>query len=432
MFVQFRNGVVQYQYSPTPSQPTFLTRTTTGSGYNININTDEKDLIVTVSQGSAEYLLRWNRNVTAAWSFDDALTHYLYVDIDRRTGVVTFGSTTLPITYSNTYPAIPQLRQNFFYTGDSNTYEWSGSLWVPKTRVFVGQCSNATLVPYTGTQTDTHTPYKSGTIVYSDDGKPIIKNNKTFLTTEDNLLFNSVPGNNTTLENATLFATAQTSLGAPRFVKLINDGYIDYAQPSDVGNAIIFLLTEPLNAGETTSVVVSGKIISTTWNWASTNMSIWCGINGALVTADPSITNPSIDPKNPIAKTLDSITILMNPMLNSFSVGGSGSGSGSSLTWVDVVGVLGGATQNAVAFDGILADTTNGIVTINLPVGANAGDTIVVAQKVPLTTNSIFIDPGTDNIMGINDVFEIDAPYVSVELVRRADPYGWVVIPRAV
>ena len=273
MFVQFRNGVVQYQYSPSPSQPTFLTRTTTGSGYNININTDEKDLVVTISQGPAEYLVRWNRNVATAWTFDDALTHYLYVDIDRRTGAITFGSTLHPITYSNTYPSIPQMYQNFFYTVDGNTYEWSGSLWVPKTRVFVGQCSNSTLVGYTGTMTNTNVPYRSGTIVYSDDGKPIIKGNKTFLTTEDNLLFNSVPGNNTTLENATLFVTAQVSLGAPRFVKLLNDGYIDYAQPSDVGNALIFLLTEPLNAGETTSIVVSGKIISSTWNWASANIS---------------------------------------------------------------------------------------------------------------------------------------------------------------
>lgn len=422
MQVSLRNGVVQYQYSPSPLQPTYLTKTSTVSGYNININTDEKDLIVTVSQGAAEYLLTWTGNINAAWSFTDSQTYYLYIDVDRRTGAITYGSTIYPISYGTVLPSTPNVKQNFFNISDNTTYEWTGSLWVPKTRVFVGSCTPASVIPVTGCLTGTVYQYRSGSIVFTANGNPVVKNDKTFLTTEDNLAISGFPGNAVTLEHASVFATARANMGAPRFVKYDN-GFIEYAQPADAGKQLLFVLTEPVNTGETTNVLVSGKITNTTWNWPSSNTPIWCGPNGTLVTTDPALLDTSLTVSSPIAHSLDGQTILMSP---SYATGsGSGNSTGSSFRWVDVDS----GTYIAQAFEAILIDNTNGDVTINLPTTAVTGDVVAVALKPTSMAHIVTINPSSDNIMGVNESLIIDVPSAALQCVKRDEPYGWAIIP---
>ena len=74
-------------------------------------------------------------------------SHYLYLERNATTGALTCNKTTIVPIYSNTAPVSPATGQHWFKTfTDSLTsqqgykmYEWSGSVWVVRQRVFIGQ-----------------------------------------------------------------------------------------------------------------------------------------------------------------------------------------------------------------------------------------------------------------------------------------------------
>lgn len=73
-------------------------------------------------------------------------TNYLYVD-RASDGTLTIGRTTLMPIYARVPPASPATGQSWFSTSQSSLsslpgmtmYEWSGSAWVARQRVFVGE-----------------------------------------------------------------------------------------------------------------------------------------------------------------------------------------------------------------------------------------------------------------------------------------------------
>ena len=77
-------------------------------------------------------------------------SHYLYLERNATTGALTCNKTTIVPIYSNTAPVSPATGQHWFKTfTDSLTsqqgykmYEWSGSVWVVRQRVFIGQAIN--------------------------------------------------------------------------------------------------------------------------------------------------------------------------------------------------------------------------------------------------------------------------------------------------
>ena len=317
MQTTFRNGIIQYQYAGlNPNAPTFLVKTA-GSNYSVTLSTVDKDFIATASNGVAEYLITLFSDATGVWSFNDLLTHYLYIEIDKVTGAIRYGSSLFPVDYGPVFPSVPGVTQNFFNTLDNKNYEWSGSAWVQNIRVFVGQVSSVGVVPYTnGTSTGTNTPYITGAIIYSEVGRAILKGNKTFLTTADQILINNIPFGTQTLENTSVPARAMGTLSSNRFVKIDNTGYLAYAQPVDVGNYVLFLLQEPLVDGEVTNLPLGGALSNSSWNWSSANLPIWCGENGVVSDVDPVSLNPTTPSKPPIAKTVNATTIVTYPVIS--------------------------------------------------------------------------------------------------------------------
>ena len=82
-------------------------------------------------------------------------THFFYLERNTITGALTCNKTTIVPIYSQTAPASPVTGQHWFKTfADSLTsqqgytmYEWSGSAWVIRQRVFIAEIStNASAV----------------------------------------------------------------------------------------------------------------------------------------------------------------------------------------------------------------------------------------------------------------------------------------------
>ncbi|PZV16127.1 MAG: hypothetical protein DCF22_06020 [Leptolyngbya sp.] len=88
---------------------------------------------------------------TNAQVFDSSLTasttHYFYMERNATTGAVSLGRITIAPVYSTVAPTSPSVGQHWFKTSvDSlstqqgyTMYEWNGSTWVPRQRVFLGE-----------------------------------------------------------------------------------------------------------------------------------------------------------------------------------------------------------------------------------------------------------------------------------------------------
>ena len=74
-------------------------------------------------------------------------TNYLYIEYDDVSGLSSLGSTTIAPLSGHIFPGSPSVGQNFYKTTDKQNYEWSGTQWVAKCRLFVGTAvTNATNV----------------------------------------------------------------------------------------------------------------------------------------------------------------------------------------------------------------------------------------------------------------------------------------------
>lgn len=307
MNVDFRNGIVS-------AQSNYLTKTLGGT-YAVSIVTNTKDLILTASHGASEYLISFYNNITDAWTFSGTDTHYLYVDIDNVTGQLSYGSSLVPVTYGVNFPISPVVGETFFNNSTNQSYQWSGDSWVKRIRVFVGFVNNTGVTEYgIGTVTGSSVPYVSGSILYSGNGRGILKHDKTFLTATDRVLINEVPFGASTIEQSALSVKAADTLAGNRFVKLNSQGYLTYANPVDVGVSLIFVLTEPLNVGEVTFLPVGGVINNPSWSWSFADLPIWVGENGVISEVDPTLANPVLPNKQPIGRTISSTGIVTNAL----------------------------------------------------------------------------------------------------------------------
>lgn len=307
MNVDFRNGIVS-------AQSNYLTKTLGGT-YTVSIVTNTKDLILTASHGASEYLISFYNNITDAWTFSGTDTHYLYVDIDNVTGQLSYGSSTVQVTYGVNFPISPVVGETFFDNTTFQSYQWTGDSWVKRIRVYVGHVNSLGVVQNgVGNITGSSIPYVSGSIIYSGTGRGILKQDKTFLSVTDRVMINEVPFGASTIEQTALSVKAADALAGNRFVKLNSQGYLTYANPVDVGNSLIFVLTEPLGVGEVTFLPVGGVINNPSWNWNFADLPLWVGENGEISAVDPTLANPVLPNKQPIGRTISTTGIVTNSL----------------------------------------------------------------------------------------------------------------------
>lgn len=417
MNVDFRNGIVS-------AQPNYLTKTSGGT-YSVSIATNVKDLIITASHGVSEYLVSFYSNVNSAWTFNDTDTHYLFIDIDNVTGLLSYGSSTVPVTYGASLPNVPVVGETFFNNSTFQSYQWTGDSWVKRIRVFVGSVNpSGVTVLSVGTITGSNVPYVSGSILYTGTGRGILKQDKTFMSAVDRVMINEVPFGASVIEQTALSVKAADNLAGSRFVKLNQQGYLTYANPVDVGASLIFVLTEPLNIGEVTFLPVGGVITNPSWAWSFADLPLWVGKNGEISQVDPTLANPTLPNKQPIGRTLSPTSILTNALNFLGTTPQAVTITGSTYDWS-----IQDADFTAEPFNGYVVDVTTGNVIVTLPTSPVVNDdvTIMLAKLIELSSNRCTIN-SNQLIQGTENNITIDVNYATLRFVFVDGIVGWALI----
>lgn len=128
-------------YGPTDASgnPNFLT----ASGLTVSIDGSTIPVILSfangfsISSGTVDSLAAITSAVSNAWIVPANGTYYLYIDKDMSTGLISYGVTASPDTYSKVAPTSPVLDQCYFNTNEMKMYHYNGSAWEQKYRIFV-------------------------------------------------------------------------------------------------------------------------------------------------------------------------------------------------------------------------------------------------------------------------------------------------------
>jgi hypothetical protein len=285
MYVPFRQGLVRVQTSPS-----FLSYV--GDVVNLVVNTDPT--IVTFAYQSNNYLFEEKQSVQAAWKgpFDPTKTHWLYWDLDMKTGVRTFGYTNVNPLYGNTASTFPISDQHFFFYGDTTMKVWNGIDWVPKLRVFAGEIrSGALIVPYVAeTQVQLLQGGNQGYMLFDQTGSPIYNNKGYFITTESILYAQNSPLNRYKVEAMQVDGRASEPI--PKYSaitwkaanKLGLASYTDFAHPA-VGISV-----EDISTDQVKKFVTNGYLSNNNWNFnVNPNTPVWVGLSGEVTTVVPQM-----------------------------------------------------------------------------------------------------------------------------------------------
>lgn len=105
MKIGFRQGIVRYPEVQGTGQA-FLQVTGSPTGSEVNILAGSGQTVVAFAHRTANYLHTETSNVIPAWSnIPTGANAWLYWDLDSKTGVITYGFTTVQPTVGSTQPS---------------------------------------------------------------------------------------------------------------------------------------------------------------------------------------------------------------------------------------------------------------------------------------------------------------------------------------
>lgn len=391
MILDFQQGIVTY---PTASGlQTFLAY----SGGFVSLQTTNGRVDITFAHGQENYLLSESSNVNNAWGpLSNGVDYWLYWDIDLRTGVRTFGHTTLAPFYGASFVGSPTQGQHWFDTSARKMYVYEMGAFHNVARVFAAKINTSTFtplgagfagLPFAGTQAGLNIAgSKAGRIIVDDDGKPIRRVDGRFFTSESDFFVNGSPVNTIRLEANIITATAVQPLAKFQVVKLVAFGKIAPAQYDDIGQTAIAMLMENLNTGQTGTVCVQGYVTNPAWNWASVGAPLWTDDTGSLVEVDPHVDNAFVYPQGrvPVARVFSPTSVFFDQGL-----GGKGDqGTDGAVTGVQL------ATARVVA--------TAGQTVVNLTIN-------VQASAAPILRIQVFVN-GILQVEGAGNGFTVTGP----------------------
>ena len=181
-----------------------------------------------------------------------------------------------------------------------------------------------------GTQIGSNQSAYAGRILYTEYGNTILRDDKTFFTSEDQFFTNQSQVIGVRLEsNITTAKSSATSLSKYSVVALDINGTIRTASYNDVEDRVVAIVTEDLLLGETGNIIVQGTVTNPEWDFSSMEAGTKLYVsNGSLIRTDPHISNPTDFPKAlvPVAKVLSKDSVIFEQGLGGVGpVGPTGS-----------------------------------------------------------------------------------------------------------
>jgi hypothetical protein len=311
MFVPFRQGIVKCPVANNVQQ--FLTKTST----TISIVTSAGPTLFSIAHKNSTYLHVESTPTINAWTIPAASTYYLFIDINIRTALRTFGTVTKTPTVATTAPTVKAVNDMWFDKTTSTMKYYNGTGWVECIRVLVAKVIAGVIHPwnagssYLGTQINDYTETNTGHIAYDADDRPL-KRTSTFFTTTDTITANTNTISSIRLEALQFYAYAEQHMPQYTVVQLSQFGAITPAGTNNTYDSAIGIIETPLEIGQYGAVTPSGVIQNANWNWPTPNQPLYYDEAGQLTI----IARPGIQP---IAYAVESDKILFNSKTGSSS-----------------------------------------------------------------------------------------------------------------
>lgn len=312
MKVPFRQGIVSYQTDTTGSAQ-FLVSTPTG----VTLYVSPTPTVVAFAHGTANYLFTESRTIDNAWvgNFANKDT-WLYWDLNLKTGVRTFGSTSVVPVYGSTAPRNPVTGQHWFDTVNTTMFEWVGA-WNPVVRVFAAKYKTGstfesmstapTKLAFGGTQASIQKPINAGAIMFDAAGNPLKSSNGHFYTTADGFVTGVATAAAVKIESILVDGIAGESIPAYSVVHFSDFNTIRLANQYSAATKVVGLVSVDAFTGMDVQVATNGIIVNPAWAWTAVNKLLYVNQTGKIVDA------PVIAQQAPIG-------IVVNPTTISLSV----------------------------------------------------------------------------------------------------------------
>lgn len=334
--LSFTQGIVRH--GKTPGQQFFLQQ----NDVYVDLVVSPDSTIIAFADGNKDYLFTESVTIIKAWGPLSGISvpFWLYWDINRVTGIRTFGYTTLEPVVGNDAPSTPQAGQMWFNTSEMKMYEYNGSNWVQVLRVFAAKYYNGQFLSpvdgvsvesnFTGSQVGSvgNVTKDIGSLVFDKDGKPIVNQDGKFFTTEDIFTAGVPTGASLKVNNILVRAQAQENISSYQVVVFNEYNKIGLAKPFDYLDKIYGIVEEDVYRFDVANVITEGVIFNELWDFTDTvnNPSMSGNINDPLyVTSTGELTTDiglSVPGSVPVGAIIDKQSILFKPGLYGAGLGG--------------------------------------------------------------------------------------------------------------
>ncbi|MGI0075911.1 MAG: hypothetical protein ACREAU_00715 [Nitrosopumilaceae archaeon] len=316
--MKFRQGIVRHQKTIINTQD-FLAPGIGIHADKVTLKSTNDVTIITFADGNTNYLYTEPRTITNAWigPFTSPTTYWLYWDIHPITGIRTFGHSLFPPVFAPLAPVSPAVGQHWFNTTSTAMFEWNGSRFVPRIRVFAVEYTNALTFTslsinspdFNGTQAGLTVPNSSGSLIFDVGGNPVKRGDGKFFTTEDVFVAGIPTGGNMRINTIILEAQSQAPLDAFTIVQWIDFRKVIPGTPFDQAEVFYGMVEEDASTSEVVRITVEGLITNQAWDWTSLGVNSFLFIN----TTGELVGVPVIPNQIPVARVVDPQTIILRP-----------------------------------------------------------------------------------------------------------------------
>lgn len=319
MLINFRHGIVKHQTDGSLAD--FLR----WNGPNIGIYTENNPVIVTFSHLDQDYLHHELNSSPNAFAGPFAANTQLWIDLNIQTGVRTFFTSTANYTVSTTAPSTPVIDDHWYDKTQNVMKTFNGIKWIPVIRLILGTVAasnqiksfNGTNV-FTGTQVGSHDTVDVGSLLLDHNDRPILRYNKTFVTTTTLMSTTVATTSLVKFESMGFYAVASQPMANKTVVYIGPDSRIYPASNYEVQTQLCGIIEEDVVTGELTRIATSGMYFKDGWNWSTPSASLYVSETG-----DGSLTEVWYAGASRVGYVVDTTTVYM-----SLSSGGSGSSEG--------------------------------------------------------------------------------------------------------